>query len=91
MDVGSTEGGGTLHRHHYEGGFGNVPYLSHFMEDLTPYLQCCMHGTQSTCNQYLARRPKGDCRRYVPVIPGKPCILTSTEFVKEQTQTFKKN
>ncbi|XP_072027009.1 uncharacterized protein [Amphiura filiformis] len=70
-----TTGGGFAHRNHHAGvapynSPQTVPYLSHFLNDLEPRLQCCVfHATN--CQSYEDLRPSStDCSSYVAPTPG---------------------
>lgn len=47
MDARKLDGGGTVHRHHYFGSDGNIPFLSNFYFDIVPYLQCCVYQNET--------------------------------------------
>ncbi|XP_072038790.1 uncharacterized protein [Amphiura filiformis] len=66
-DNGQT-GGGYAHRYHHAGispygTYGTVPYLSHFLHDIEPFLQCCSYST-SNCYWYKCYRPSHECTDY---------------------------
>ncbi|CAH3144389.1 unnamed protein product [Pocillopora meandrina] len=59
------QNGGSLDRYHIEAG---VPALSHFFQDLVPYLDCCL--LSDNCERYFEKRPSDDGSRYVPPRPA---------------------
>ncbi|XP_072038779.1 uncharacterized protein [Amphiura filiformis] len=81
-------GGGFSSRHHYAGipsygTQGTVPFLSYFVTDYEPWLQCCRFypGTDgANCNLYKDLRPSQSCGGYTALATGvgwgDPHILT---------------
>ncbi|XP_072025238.1 uncharacterized protein [Amphiura filiformis] len=79
------EGGGFAHRSHSDGvapynAIGKVPFLSHFLNDLEPRLQCCVFETR-LCYRYKQERPSQTvCNKYsepkAGVGAGDPHFLT---------------
>ncbi|KAL5014539.1 hypothetical protein ScPMuIL_008809 [Solemya velum] len=71
-------GGGTVHRDHYSR-VGAVPYLSYFVQEMGPYLQCCQFSDRY-CGFFFDARAPSSCAGYVPPIPsvgkGDPHIRT---------------
>ncbi|XP_013409259.1 protein mesh-like isoform X1 [Lingula anatina] len=62
-------GGGTLDRAHMTCSHPHqVPYVSHFVNDVAPQHFCCLWSeSQDLCRStYFRRRPSRDCKGYVP-------------------------
>ena len=47
-----------------------LPIISHFIEDVWPFIFCCKLSTLY-CAKYSDARPTDDCTDYIPPRPGK--------------------
>ncbi|XP_070554203.1 protein mesh-like [Ptychodera flava] len=81
-------GAGPSHRSHHDGVYpyksvGKIPYLSHFNDDIRPWIRCCVYTNfdETHCREiYFARRPSNNCGNYSAPKPGimfgDPHIIT---------------
>ena len=69
------QGGGTYDRAHYKGAHTaglsvKFPIISHFIEDVLPFIYCCKEST-IYCVKYSDARPTDDCTDYISPRPGE--------------------
>ncbi|XP_072026699.1 protein mesh-like [Amphiura filiformis] len=83
LNAAASSGGGFAHRNHHTGvapydTADRVPYLSHFLNDVEPWMRCCVFT--STCVGYIDVRPSQTCDGYIEPQAagggGDPHILT---------------